>query len=427
MRAADTILILSDVPAAHADVDTYFTKNGHTVDHLGFSTLTNKRMPKDIPSCVVLILKQFHVDFRGVLKRIESKYGSEDIPVLALVDSVPPFEIDCFDSVLLQPCHPQQVLMRVTALTRLSTMQREIGLRLQTLQEDFNLSPQVENPVDTEKLSILFIGKASPEFMVIINALQRQNVQIIAAFTSFTAFDYLYEKSFDAVVMNGLESTEPAFTVADTMRKNAKLYHVPALLLVNGGIFGEQDKAYENGVSDIINAGAPIEEIRTRVLEQANFRRTHNNLKRNFSNLGGATCLDATTGLYNAHFFNAHLRRLSEFYDLRAQPNAICLIRVNYHNADMDQVSLASAYKQVGSMIKNLVRMQDMTARLDTNLFAIAFPGQSANQLNSVAKRISSILECATLTDPISGEALNIQLEVTMNTLNDQAQKHSAA
>lgn len=427
MSAANTVLILSDVPAANAEISKQFEESGFSPAHLGFTTLTDKRLPQTAPACIVLILRQYHVDFKSILKRVSSKFSAVNIPVLALVDSVPPFAIDIFDSVLLQPCHPQQIVLRATALIRLAQMEREIDLRLETLDQDFGQTDMLKNREDKTKLSILFIGKASPEFMVIINALQRNNVQVIAAFTSFTAFDYLYEKKFDAVVMNGLESTEPAFTVAETMRKNAKLYHVPALLLVNGELFGEQDQAYQKGISDIISAGSPIEEIRTRLLEQANFHRTHENFKKDFGNLGGEHCLDATTGLYNSTFFNAHLKRLSAYYEARGLPTAICLIRVKYENSDMDQVSLAAAYQQVGNMIKNLVRIQDVTARMNTNLFAIAFPGQAAEQLNSVSNRIASILECASLTDPISGEVLNIKLEVAMNTLNDVAQKTSAA
>jgi len=69
-------------------------------------------------------------------------------------------------------------------------------------------------------------------------------------------------------------------------------------------------------------------------------------------------------------------------------------------------------------MIKNLVRLQDITARLEPNLFAIAFPGQSAGQLQPVIERIESILKFATLNDPQTGATLRIKLELTMTTLN---------
>jgi len=263
--------------------------------------------------------------------------------------------------------------------------------------------------------------------MVIINALQKINVQIVAAFTSFTAFDYLYEKTFDAVVMNGLDSTEPAFTVAETMRKNASLYHVPALLLVNGDTFEDRNKAYEHGMSDIIDAQADVDEIRARLMEQANFHRTHVNLKRLFLNLGDASCLDQNSGLYNSAFFNAHLKRLNSYYQEKNLPITLCLIRIKFEQEHISDVSRNSAHQQVAGMIKGLLRLQDFVGQLDTNVFAVAFPGQSKEQLNPVSNRIMSILNCAAIMDPVTNEALNIKLEVSLNTLNNIGLRTTAA
>ncbi|RZV41512.1 MAG: diguanylate cyclase, partial [Acidimicrobiales bacterium] len=235
------------------------------------------------------------------------------------------------------------------------------------------------------------------------------------------------EKTFDAVVMNGLESTEPAFTVAETMRKNASLFHVPALLLVNGRTFTDRDTAYEHGISDVISSESHVDEIRARVTEQANFHRTHTNLKRVFGNLGGDACFDQATGLYNSKFFNTHLKRLNAYYGPKTLPISLCLIRVKFDNDQLSKVSLTSAYQQVANLIKNLLRLQDLVGRLDNGVFAVAFPGQTPDQLRSVTNRISSILECAAITDPLTNDALKVKLEVSLNTLNNMGLQTSAA
>lgn len=427
MRVENSILIISASSTPDPALNQTVVEKGFMPRNLAFDTVTADRLPKKMPKCIIISLNQYDVDFATILKRIHANYPGFDIPVLALVSSIPPFDIQEFDSVLMQPCHPAQIFMRASALIRLAEMEREISLRLETLTQNFGISTELPTDEAQEKLSILFIGKASPEFMVIINALQKKNVQIIAAFTSFTAFDYLYEKTFDAVVMNGLESTELAFTVAKTMRKNASLFHVPALLLINGERFKDRNTAYERGMSDIIDAHANVEEIRTRLMEQANFHRTHVNLKRVFEDLGDSSCQDANTGLYNRSFFNTHLKRLNAYYGSRDLPITLCLIRIKYENNDLSEISLSSGYKQVASIIKSLLRLQDMVGQLDKGVFALAFPGQSADQLQSVTNRIMSILECAAITDPLTNEALKIKLEVSLNTLNNIDLEHSAA
>ena len=118
-------------------------------------------------------------------------------------------------------------------MIRLGQMEREIVRRVDTLREDFNIDYELSDEALRNPFRILFIGKATPDFMVIINALQKKNVEVVAAFTSFSAFDFLHERAFDAVVMNALEQSEPALTISETMRRNAKLFHVPTLFLVN--------------------------------------------------------------------------------------------------------------------------------------------------------------------------------------------------
>lgn len=427
MRVENSILIISASSTPEPALNEIILEKGFVPCNFTFETVTTQQLPTHIPKCIIIGLNHFDIEFTAIIEHLKASYPGFNIPVLALVSSIPPIEIKEFDSILLQPCHPAQIFMRASALIRLAEMEREIGLRLETLNQSFGLKTNLPTSPAKHKLSILFIGKASPEFMLIINALQKQNVQVIAAFTSFTAFDYLYEKEFDAVVINGLESTEPAFTVAETMRKNASLFHVPALLLVNSKTFNDQDTAYDRGMSDIIDAHADVDEIRARLLEQANFHRTHKNLKQIYSTLGDKSCRDAATGLYNKAFFNTHLKRLDTYYSARNLPITLCLIRIRYENADLSEQSLSNAYGQVAVIITSLLRLQDVVGRLDKSVFAVAFPGQNPDQLHTVTNRIMSILECAAITDPLTGDALKIKLEVSLNALNTSDQQHSAA
>jgi len=224
-----------------------------------------------------------------------------------------------------------------------------------------------------------------------------------------------------------LVSMDSALSVTDTMRKNAKLYHVPTLLLANKMSAKEQKTVYSAGINDIIDASAPLGDISARVLEQANFHRMHSTLKDEFSVLGGDMCMDSSTQLFNKTFFNAHLSRVVKFYDAQNLPVTLCLIRITPDDNFNPDIAIGASFAQIGIMIKNLVRLQDITARIETNVFAIAFPGQSAEQLKSVSERLSSILECATLSAPDTGEPLNIKLELTMTTLNTDISQTSAA
>ena len=67
-------------------------------------------------------------------------------------------------------------------MIRLGQMEHEIIRRVETLREDFNVEYTLCDEVLNNPFRILFIGKATPDFMIIINALQKKNVEVVAAF-----------------------------------------------------------------------------------------------------------------------------------------------------------------------------------------------------------------------------------------------------
>ena len=421
------ILLISDIQADNLALAQAFSERGYDIfecDSRNNSFLD--QLPHHPPKAIILQMQDYGTNITEIIAHVKQVYPDINLPVLALSHSAYIEELTCIDSTLFAPYHPVQIALRISSLLRLAEMEQEIELRLQTLQQDFNITPDIPEQNSQTRFKILFIGNASPEFMIIINALQKKHVNVVAAFTSFTAFDYLYEQTFDAVVMNGLRSNEPAFSVTQAMRKNAKLYHVPTLLLINDDNFTQQDTAYQTGINDIIDAKSSLEEISSRILEQANFHRTHENLKHIFSTLGGEVCIDPLTRQYNQIFFNAHLTRVRQFYHNLNLPISLCLIRVRANVKTTTTSTLQGVYQHIANMINNLIRLQDITARLDDNVFVIAFPGQSIMQLQSVIERITSILQCAVINDIDTGEPLDIDLEIKFSQLDDDIQKYEA-
>lgn len=425
---AKTVLLITNTERPKNDIIEAFKQHDFHVDTLSYGESLFENLPPTAPKAILLQLDHVFPELDTIIVRIKNHFGMPNIPVLALLGNLPPLQVRNIDSTLLAPYHPLQIVMRTQALTRLAEMETEITLRLKTLEDDFDIIPKLSNLASNERFRILFIGKASAEFMIVINALQKKHVNITAAFTSFTAFDYLYEREFDAVVMNGLTGLEPAFSVTETMRRNAKLYHVPALLLVEANSFKSQDDAYNAGINDIIDISSDLSEISARILEQANFHRTHVNLKKEFSTLGGSACIDKTTNLYNYEFFDKHLANIRVFYKNANLPISICVVKITIEG-DQDRETCTYAYQYYGDMIKNLVRMQDVSARLDKNVFAIAFPGQSISNLDPVSKRITALLEGASINHLKTGEPLKLRVDINFSDIAkmEQEQKEKRA
>ena len=371
------------------------------------------RLPKAAPSIILMDFPQaLPANFAAMTKQLKSVY-SDNAPAFAACMPAQDASglIDLFDTTIIHPAHSSQIAVRLMSLSRLQVMETEMTMRIETLTESFGATSLTPKQSARSKMRILFVGSASPRFMTIVSALESSDAEVIAAFTGFTAFDYLHEQDFDAVVLNAMTSEEPAFTIASTMRRNSKLFHTPTLILAGKAHKIDVETAYRKGASDVIPDSAPPEEIRDRILEQANFHAIHEDLKSRFSGLGSHETMDPATGLYNEAFFNAHIAR--HCASNRIVPVATFQVGKAEGDDTISPDRLSHACIRSGSMLRNLVRMQDCTARLSGDRFAVLFPGVSIEDANFAANRIRAIIAGTGFNDQSGKYSISADVTVT--------------
>ena len=409
------VLIVSDHPGESRDVAKNLRLLDLDVQLSLFDGQTLSSIPTNAPDAVLCHLVDYPSHGPKLAKVIRSHYNSRTIPLVGAMSRPSPDATIGFDSTLFAPMHPSQIANRVNAMIRLGAMDAEITRRLETLREDFNQHPDIGDLSPDRKFRVLFIGKASPSFMVVINALQDKGVEVIAAFTSFSAFDYLHGDPFDAVVMNALEQTEPAFSISEAMRRNSKLYHTPTLFLVNGDSFTDYDAAYQRGARDIIDQNADSDEISGRILELANYHRIHEQMKMDFSALAVETASYKSGKAFSQKFMRVHFPRILR--DAAKLNLPVSLIGMKLSSEAVGYVTtqaIESAYAQTGELLDNLVRMQDVVCRWDEDKFILAFFGTNRDGAEVVLSRIKALLDCTAYD---SGHSEGAALSVTAQTL----------
>ena len=413
----DVILIITDRQTDIHDITAYLDQKSFQVRMAYFDGKTVRDVPKTPPSAVLCAFDEYINPLEKIVTALKSRYAPRNIPFIGALNRAHE-QIDCFDSVIYPPAHPVQIANRVNSMVRLNVMQSEISLRIDTLRHDFGITYDFSEMSFEDAFRVLFIGKATPEFMVVINALQNKNVEVVAAFTSFSAFDFLHEHEFDAVVMNALSGMEPAMTISETMRKNSKLFHVPTLFMA-GPDFSAYDAAYSKGATDIIASDCTEEQISGRILELANYHRIHRQLKIEFDKIGSETCFDDSGRIYSDQFFRAHLRRACDYYPIQGQPLSLMTIRASAANdVELSEDTARKTFNELASMMKNMVRMQDAVGRLDDQIYAITFPTQERNKLETVVDRIFNVMDCTSF--PHVGENkenFRIRLDVNLTQL----------
>lgn len=330
--------------------------------------------------------------------------GRPPVILISETDNPPPG----FDGWLRRPVSPVQLANRIQSLRRLWVME-DIARRRKAAAEVFGHATDDES-LGAFQATVLFVGDATSRFMAVRHALAASNTAMVAAFSSFSAFDYLHERPFDAVILNAIEKKDLAFTISSAMRRNARLYHTPVLLLTSSSQFEAADEAFARGVSDILPAESSPEEISARVLRLAEERRRRRTAKAILENCRARATIDTEFGLYKPKFALAHLQDLLTAANRNQKAASLVMMAMEPPDNTVSWDRFNAAQQQFAAMLRHLLRAEDFPGHLRPNLFAAILPYTDREGALCVAERISAVAECTAFDsdDPLHPFRLNI-------------------
>ena len=416
------VLIVSDHPTQSLEVSKSLRALNLDIQLSLFDGRSLTSMPTTAPDAVLCHLTDYAEQGPRLAKVIRSHFKSSPIPVVGAMSRPSELASAGFDSTLFAPMHASQIANRVHAMIRLGVMEGEIERRLETLRDDFGETPTLADFSPNRKFRVLFIGKASPSFMIVINALQDKGVDVVAAFTSFSAFDYLHGEPFDAVVMNALDQSEPAYSISEAMRRNSRLYHTPTLFLVDGEKFSDHAGAYQRGARDIIDTHSDPEEISGRILELANYHSVHEQMKTDFQTLSMEVAGDASQTAYSEKFLRAHLPRVLR--DAESSGHPVTLMGLRLRASSVDEVTASAvegAYAQTIDLLGNLIRMQDVLCRWDKDILILSFYDTNASETKKILDRVNGLLNCNIFESGTpTGNGISMSAQATLMELGPE-------
>ena len=372
------------------------------LDHLGWKTITARgpyaalaAMGDLALEAAVIDLKSCGPDAPALAERLRAACAPRRMPVVAIGEPESGLEASAFELTLAPPVYPVQLVLRLESLVRIAVAEEEFELRLETFSDHGRRLDLPEEPVGPYK--VLAIGEPAPQFLALSNALGRTGAEVVGAFTAYTAFDYLHERAFDAVVLWGGENQSEALSISAGMRRNTRLYHVPALLYLKEGSQVTHAEAFGKGVSDVASPETPALDTAKRVAELARAYRRQNAIRLALERARVSGLMDAATGLFTRDLFASHLVRLSNAARKRRRPLSVCVLKV----AEKTELTalrkggwVDRAIPQIGSMIGRLVRAEDTAARLGPEVFGLALPATRGAQALAAGERIAAVIAC---------------------------------
>lgn len=372
------------------------------LDRLGWRTVTARGPYAAIAALSDLQVEAAIVDLASgghealtLAKRLKAACAPRRLPVIAIGAPGPELDGLNFDLTLTAPVHPAQVVLRLETLVRMAIAEEEFELRLETFSER---GRRLETPEpDPTPFRVLAIGEPAPQFLALSNALTGSGAEVVGAFTAYTAFDYLHERPFDAVVLWAGDNSQEALSIAAGMRRNTRLYHTPALLYMKQESYVTMSEAYHRGISDVASPETPETETAKRVIELARSYRRQTTIRKALEKARASGLMDPATGLFTRDLFATHLGRLAQASRLRNRPLSVCVLKVSEsHDVGAARQGgwLDRAIPQIGSMIGRLVRVEDTAARLGPEVFALALPATPQVSARAAGERIAAVIGC---------------------------------
>ena len=372
------------------------------LDRLGWRTITARGQYAAIAALSDLQIEGVIIDLKGMgeeslllARKLKTACSPRRLPVIAIGDADPVLETYGYDVTLAAPLHPAQAAMRLESLVRTAVAEEEFELRSETFAER---GRTLDLPVpDRSPYRVLAIGEPAPQFLALSNALSRNGADVVGAFTAYTAFDYLHERVFDAVVLWAGDNPQEALSIAAGLRRNTRLYHTPALLYMRRDSYVTTSEAFHRGLSDVASPETPETDTARRVVELARSYRRQMAVRHALEKARGSGLMDAATGLFTRELFAAHLGRLAQAAKVRNRALTVCVLKVSEKpelKAARAGGWLDRAIPQIGSMISRLVRVEDTAARLGPELFALALPSTNLAAGRLAGERIAAVIGC---------------------------------
>ena len=370
------------------------------LDALGWRTVTARSLAGAVQVLIDWPLETVILDARlagaaeGVAA-LRQTVAPRRLPIMAIGADAADWPAGVADIVVSGPPHAAQAALRLENLVRAAIAEEEVTLREATFAARGEPLPTAD--ADASPLRVLAAGKPDRHFLALSNALVAHGCEVVAAPTPYTAFDYLHERPFDAAVLWGAEDHAPALSIASGMKRNTRLYHIPAVLYLRGS--GEINLAelYNRGFADVAAADTPEEETADRIVALARHHRRHIAIRRALESARGSGLTDPATGLFTPELFASHLARVAEGARQRRRPLSVVVLRVSETPAVLEARKdgwLDRALPQIGAMVSRLIRTEDTAARLSADVFALALPATRGPAGRIAADRIAAVIGC---------------------------------
>jgi two-component system cell cycle response regulator PopA len=286
-------------------------------------------------------------------------------------------------------------------------MRNELELRRQTVSQfDLQAGQPAEIPTD---LPVLILAADPKRASALGHAVSLVGARAVFSDDAFQAERILAAEECGAliVVADGA-SRDGVLSLCYQLRKNARLFHLPVLLVAEPALSSAPIDAYAQGANLVVPLDIAPDALAAEIAAQVERQRRRRTLRDRLTAVVPPLLLDAATGLANENFLMKHLTALAEAHGAHRRPLSVVIFGIRNLDAAIATHGAAAGqlHGEVARWIQRLVRAEDTAARLRGGEFAIVLPNTDDTDARSLMYRIDDVLSHTQFG--IAGEPFNL-------------------
>lgn len=402
MSSNARVLVINDNPEQSGDLTRKLHAQGYENVPLKEKMDALEQVRATKPDLVIIAGDNKAGSSLNLTRALKGRSETANVPIIMITPSESESErVDALhagaDACLLFPYHDMQLFGRIESLTRLGAMHDELRRRTLSARK-YGVQEQASQLFQNKAVddaNFLLAGSAHPQFELIEESLCGLGT-LTHAQNPGVALSYLERRPYDAILLNIQQGQEAVFLqFMEDVRRNARMYNIPIICMMDDASAGHLTGAYAAGAADVIRSPLNIGDFKARVDVLIRQRRLRNSLTGAYREPRALTLSDALTGLYNHGFLMEHLSEIVA--DFHAQNRSLSLAVFTIDN--LSEINSLYGYSvgdkilaQLGILLSNLVRAEDLPARYSGHRFALVMPETRLVPAEHVAFRIGSVI-----------------------------------
>jgi two-component system sensor histidine kinase ChiS len=278
--------------------------------------------------------------------------------------------------------------------------------------------------------TILIVDDEPVNLQILHNQLNLHNYRTIEARDGVQALEILQQTQPDLILLDLMMPRMTGYEAIRKIRENAELAAVPIIVLTAKDLVSDLVQGFSLGANDFLSKPFRKEELLARIHSQLKLKHAIRHLeeanalleervKERTVEFERLAMIDALTGLANRRYFEA--RAAIELSEARRQNLLLTVLALDIDHFKSVNDSYGHAVgdivlKQVGQVLTQMVRPNDLVSRIGGEEFTILLPGLPQDDTFALAEGIRAGV--AGLAIMIGQEVIAITISIGVATLH---------